>query len=237
MALLQSRCFSLLKTPMITPPRTLAQLLERVNAIAGMTLGELALAHGFKTPEHLQREKGWVGQLLEYVLGANAGSLPEPDFIELGVELKTLPISNKGTPLETTFISVAPLTDVTGLTFAQSTVYKKLKHVLWLPILAEREIAVVDRVIGSGFLWQPNPAQFAQLQRDWEELIDMIALGKIEQVNGHFGEVLQLRPKAANSRALTDAIGKDGERIQTLPRGFYLKTQFTKQILAQQFAP
>ncbi|MEO2281847.1 DNA mismatch repair endonuclease MutH [Pseudoalteromonas pernae] len=222
---------------MITPPKTLAQLLERVNAIAGMTLGDLALSHGFKTPEHLLREKGWVGQLLEYVLGASAGSLPEPDFVELGIELKTLPISNSGKPLETTFISVAPLTDVTGLTFEQSTVYKKLKHVLWLPILAERDIAPVDRVVGSGFLWQPNESQFAQLKRDWEELIDMIALGQIEQVNGHYGEVLQLRPKAANSKALTEAIGKNGQRIQTLPRGFYLKTHFTGQILAQQFAP
>lgn len=222
---------------MTTPPKTLAQLLDRVNAIAGMNLGDVALEHGFKTPEHLLREKGWVGQLLEHVLGASAGSLPEPDFMELGIELKTLPISNNGTPLETTFISVAPLTDVTGLTFEQSTVYKKLKHVLWLPILAERDIAPVDRVIGSGFLWQPNNAQLAQLKRDWEELIDMIALGQIEQVNGHYGEVLQLRPKAANSKVLTDAIGKNGERIQTLPRGFYLKTQFTRQILAQQFAP
>lgn len=222
---------------MISPPTNLAQLRQRVDAIAGMTLGDLAEQYGFKTPEHLQREKGWVGQLLEYVLGASAGSLPEPDFPALGVELKTLPISYQGTPLETTFVSVAPLTQVTGLSFEQSTVYKKLCHVLWLPILAEREIPVVERVIGSGFLWQPDAQQFAQLKRDWEELTEMVALGQIEQVNGHFGEVLQLRPKAANSKALTAAIGKNGERIQTLPRGFYLKTQFTRQILAQQFQP
>ncbi|MFY8272952.1 DNA mismatch repair endonuclease MutH [Pseudoalteromonas sp. SSDWG2] len=222
---------------MTPPPQTLAELTARVSAIAGMTLGELAKEHGFKTPEHLLREKGWVGQLLEYALGASAGSLPEPDFVNLGVELKTLPISHSGTPLETTFVSVAPLVDVTGAQFENSTVYKKLRHVLWLPILAEREIPIIDRVIGSGFLWQPSAAQFAQLKRDWEELIDMIALGQIEQVNGHYGEVLQLRPKAANSKALTEAIGANGQRIQTLPRGFYLKTQFTRQILAEQFSP
>ena len=208
---------------------------QRVDSIAGMTLGDLALEMGFRTPENLLREKGWVGQLLEQALGASAGSLPEPDFPHLGVELKTLPISYKGTPLETTFVSVAPLLDVTGLQFEQSTVYKKLKHVLWLPILAERDIELVDRVIGSGFLWQPNASQWQALRTDWEELIDMIALGQVEQINGHYGEVMQLRPKAANSRVKTDAIGANGQRIQTLPRGFYLKTHFTKQILAEQF--
>ncbi|TMP87873.1 DNA mismatch repair endonuclease MutH [Pseudoalteromonas ruthenica] len=220
---------------MNAPPQTLSQLQQRVDAIAGKTLGQLAGELGFKTPQDLLREKGWVGQLIELALGASAGSLPEPDFVSLGVELKTLPISQKGLPLETTFVSVAPLTNLQGLTFEQSTVYKKLNHVLWLPILAERDIAVIDRVIGSGFLWRPNEQQFAQLKRDWEELTELIALGKIETLNGHYGEVLQLRPKAANSQALTDAIGPQGKTIQTLPRGFYLKTHFTRQILANHF--
>ncbi len=37
------------------------------------------------------------------------------------------------------------------------------------------------------------------------------------------GRVLQIRPKAANNKALTEAIGEFGQPIMTLPRGFYLK--------------
>ena len=37
-------------------------------------------------------------------------------------------------------------------------------------------------------------------------------------------------------KALTDAIGADGEPIRTLPRGFYLKASFTANLLQQQFA-
>ncbi|PTI95482.1 DNA mismatch repair protein MutH, partial [Staphylococcus succinus] len=46
---------------------------------------------------------------------------------------------------------------------------------------------------------------------------------------------LQIRPKAANAKALTEAIGAWGERILTLPRGFYLKKNFTSALLARPF--
>ncbi|AOT09405.1 DNA mismatch repair endonuclease MutH [Pseudoalteromonas luteoviolacea] len=218
------------------PPTTIPELLQRVEAIAGLTLGELAEQYHFKSPDDLLREKGWPGQLIEYVLGASAGSKPVPDFEHIGVELKTIPLSYTGKPLETTYVSVVPLTNLTGLTWHNSSVKKKLNHVLWLPILAERDIAPVDRTIGSGFLWQPNATQEAQLQRDWEEQIELIALGRVDEISGHLGEVMQIRPKAANSKALTDAIGPQGGLIKTLPRGFYLKTQFTQNILKNHFS-
>ena len=216
-------------------PTDIPELMMRVNAIAGLTLGEIAEQYAFKTPDNLLREKGWIGQLIEYVLGATAASKPEPDFPHLGVELKTLPISYTGKPLETTYVSITPLTNLHGVTWQNSVVKKKLSHVLWLPILSERDLAPTNRIIGNGFLWKPSQPEEALLKKDWEELTEMIALGNIEQVNGHFGQVLQLRPKAANSKALTQAIGPNGGEIMTLPRGYYLKTEFTRQILAKQF--
>ena len=70
---------------------------------------------------------------------------------------------------------------------------------------------------------------------DWEELMDLIVLGQVERITARHGEVLQLRPKAANSKALTEAIGAHGEPIMTLPRGFYLKKNFTAALLARHF--
>ncbi len=217
-------------------PHSINELLQRVENIAGMTIGDLAEQYSFSTPKNLLKEKGWIGQLIELVLGATAGSRPEPDFPALGVELKTLPISYSGKPLETTFVSVVPLINLQGLTWHNSVVKKKLNLVLWLPILAERDIPPKQRIIGTGFLWQPNAQQTTLLQQDWEQQIEMIALGEIGQINGKLGQVLQIRPKAANAKALTNVMGPEGKIIQTLPRGFYLKTSFTQQILAQQFS-
>ncbi|HBV39369.1 MAG TPA: DNA mismatch repair protein MutH, partial [Erwinia sp.] len=93
----------------VLPPENETALLERARQLAGFTLGELALRAGLTIPPDLRRDKGWVGMLLERYLGASAGSKPEQDFAEIGVELKTIPIDAQGRPLETTFVCVAPL--------------------------------------------------------------------------------------------------------------------------------
>lgn len=215
----------------ISPPQSELELLDRAESLTGFTLGELAQQLHIKVPEDLKRDKGWVGQLIEAHLGATAGSRPEQDFAHLGIELKTIPLSHQGTPLESTFVCVAPLTGIHGLLWEESHVRQKLSKVLWVPVEGEREIPLKDRHVGMPILWTPNHEQQHQLQEDWEELMEMIALGRINDINAKHGEVMQIRPKAANSRALTDAYGVSGKSIKTLPRGFYLRTSFTKKIL------
>ena len=40
------------------------------------------------------------------------------------------------------------------------------------------------------------------LQQDWEELIETVSLGKVETLNAKLGVYLQIRPKAADSKAV-----------------------------------
>lgn len=214
-----------------SPPESEEILLSRASNIAGLSFLQLSEIAGITIPENLQRNKGWVGQLIEWHLGAESGSKPQPDFEHLGIELKTIPIGFHGKPLETTFVSTAPLIGIQGLTWEQSHIRHKLAKVLWIPIEGERSIPLAQRRVGVPILWQPNAEQENALRKDWEELMSQIVLGDVEKITAKHGEVMQLRPKAANGKALTDAYGKNGEIIQTLPRGFYLRTQFTQQIL------
>lgn len=219
----------------LPPPNDCEELLQRAQALAGQSLGELAVRAGIAIPANLKRDKGWVGMLLEFYLGATAGSKAERDFPALGVELKTIPIDAAGKPLETTFVCVAPLTGNSGVSWERSHVRHKLARVLWVPVEGERQLPLAARRIGAPLLWSPSPEEEAQLRCDWEELMDMIVLGKVESITARHGEVLQLRPKAANSKALTEAIGDRGQPILTLPRGFYLKKPFTAALLARHF--
>ena len=212
-------------------PQTLEQLLSQAQSIAGLTFGELADELHIPVPPDLKRDKGWVGMLLETALGATAGSKAEQDFSHLGIELKTLPINAEGYPLETTFVSLAPLVQNSGVKWENSHVRHKLSCVLWMPIEGSRHIPLRERHIGAPILWKPTTEQERQLKQDWEELMDLIVLGKLDQITARIGEVMQLRPKGANSRAVTKGIGKNGEIIETLPLGFYLRKEFTAQIL------
>jgi len=217
-------------------PLNLNELMQRAHNMAGICLADIARDNQIEVPVDLRRDKGWVGQLIESELGALAGSKPERDFLHLGVELKTIPIDHNGKPLETTYVTVAPLTNIQGMTWENSLVYHKLQRVLWVPVEGERSIPVGQRRIGTPILWQPNRDQARQLQQDWEEIMELIALGKVDKISARHGEVLQLRPKAANSKALTESIAEDGSIQLSNPRGFYLKINFTQQILANAFS-
>ncbi|MCK5819519.1 MAG: DNA mismatch repair endonuclease MutH [Psychromonas sp.] len=220
---------------MVAPPQTALELLARCDDIAGNSLQELADAAGIKMAEDLTTDKGWVGQLIEWHLGASAGNKPEQDFKHLGIELKTIPIDRFGKVLETTFVCSTPLLNTINLTWENSNICNKLSKVLWVPVQGERHIELCQRIVGTGFLWSANPDQTRQLKNDWNELMEKIALGQIELISARDGQVVQLRPKAANGQCLTDAYGKNGEVIKVRPRGFYLKKHFTQAIINLQF--
>ncbi|OCG17885.1 DNA mismatch repair endonuclease MutH [Gilliamella sp. Fer1-1] len=212
-------------------PKSEQELLDRAQLVAGYSFGDIAQYLNIPIPDNLNKQKGWVGNLIETILGANAGSKAERDFANLGIELKTIPVDKQGKPLETTFVSVTPLMANHGVIWETSHVKYKLAKVLWVPIEGERTIPLIDRKVGNPILWTPTQAQEQQLKQDWQELMDMIALGQVEKITARYGTYLQIRPKAANGQALTEAIGENGEIILTRPRGFYLKKTFTMQIL------
>lgn len=200
-----------------------------------MSLGELAQYMGQSVPSSLQVAKGWVGQLIEQALGATAASLPEPDFQRIGVELKTLPIDAQGQPQESTYVCTVPLMENTGLQWESSWVRRKLQRVLWVPVEADSTLAIAERRIGMALLWSPTPGQEAVLQQDWEELMELIVTGRLEQISARLGTWLQIRPKAANARALCTTFDAQGVPSETLPRGFYLRSCFTRLLLAEHY--
>ena len=207
----------------------------RASAIAGRTLAELAGRFEAAVPPDLRRHKGWVGELVERCLGASAGNRSVPDFVGLGVELKTLPVDRYGKPRETTYVCTVPLTEVEALRWADSGVLRKMTRVLWVPVLAEPDVPLAERMVGQAVLWSPSPAEEAALRQDWMSHIDTIRRGYVDQITAHDGQVLQIRPKAADASQRTWSVDPHGESILTLPRGFYLRTAFTEWILRQNF--
>lgn len=224
-----------MKSSFFQVPQSEQQLTQNCSAIAGQTLAELAKLCQVKLPVDLKSAKGFTGQLLEKVLGATAGNAAEPDFQQIGVELKTIPVDINGKPRETTYICTVPLINNNSINWNESWVRRKLKRVLWIPIEADPQIPLKYRRIGNGILWSPSLEQLQVLQQDWEELMHLVVTGQFENLTAKIGHYLQIRPKAANSKILTRATDESGAPCLTTPRGFYLRTQFTTTILQQIF--
>ncbi len=217
-------------------PQSESELLARARLLAGDTLGSLAKRLETVAPADLRRHKGFVGELVERALGAVQRSRSGPDFPELGVELKTLPVDARGQPLESTFVCTLPLGRVGDLEWQDSPVRHKLSRVLWVPVEGQRELAVSARRIGEPLLWSPTAEQEDELRHDWDELSGLVGRGRVEEITGHLGRSLQVRPKAANGsvRRATFALG-DGMSLE-LPRGFYLRATFTARIVREHYA-
>ena len=224
------------RTTPIRPPESEQALLERAHRIAGCSLAELATELGLSVPNELLRAKGWVGTLLERTLGASAGSRSEPDFPDLGVELKSLPVDAKGTPRESTFVCTIELSRIPEIEWQASRVKNKLARVLWVPIESEPTLSIAARRVGTPLLWSPDPEEEGALRFDWEELAGQISVNGTESVTAHLGRFLQVRPKAAHSRVRRTVIDAEGAPYSANPRGFYLRTAFTKRLLERHYA-
>jgi DNA mismatch repair protein MutH len=218
----------------ITPPTTTQALMARARTIAGLSLGQLAGELGWQVPADQRRQKGWVGQLLEAALGADAHNQSLPDFTQLGIELKTLPVNAQGKPRETTFVCTIPLLTIHRQSWETSQVWRKLQHVLWVPVEACPTIALAERRVGIAVLWRPDAAQTAALRQDWLEITGMIVTGELASLSGKLGQYLHVRPKGLNGRSLCWSYNQAGDKVLTLPRGFYLRTGLTEQILQMQ---
>lgn len=209
------------------PPASEAELLRRCQSIEGLSLAQLALRLNLHIPENPSQRKGWIGQAIELALGANAGNRPQPDFLNLGVELKTLPINHLGKPAESTFVTTIPLLTVHKQVWQTSQCFTKLRRVLWLSIEGDVRIPYIHRRIGRGLLWSPTAEIEAVIANDWHELTSMIGTGMLDEIDAGMGQYLQVRPKAATAKSLCYGFDDVGNKILTLPRGFYLRTRFT----------
>ena len=217
------------------PPTTEAELRFRLGRLAGLSLGAIAAAQGIALPTEPRRSKGFVGQLLERALGASAGSRAEPDFPELGIELKTIPVDAQGRPRESCFVASLDLGSF-DRRWESSGVAKKLARVAWVAVEATPSVPLCERRCGAALLWSPSAEEEQALRDDYEEIVELIDEGFGAGITGHRGAVLQLRPKGRSAAHLRWALDEEGAPVRTAPRAFYLRPAFTGAILRRHFA-
>jgi DNA mismatch repair protein MutH len=207
------------------------ELLNRCKAIEGLTIGQIASNLSVLVPMDPLKRKGSIGSLIEIALGAFSGNKSVPDFENLGIELKTIPINHLYKAAESTFITSIPLLTIHNQTWKTSQCYSKLKRILWIPVEDDERIPFMHRRVGAGILWSPSIDDEAILAQDWQELTNLICMGAIDTISANMGNYLQIRPKASDAKSLCYGFDANGAKFKTLPRGFYLRSSFTTRIL------
>jgi len=220
---------------MNTPPQSETELMARAFALAGKSLQDIAASCHETVPLHLTHAKGWAGQLLERVLGANACNLSQPDFMNLKIELKTIPVSPLGKVRESTYICTAPIPNSESQ-WEHSRVWRKMAKMLIIPIESDKSKPLFSQRIGAPILWSPPRPIEMQLRQDWEELTELIMLGHFELLSAHQGKYLQIRPKAPNAKTFVKVVNSQGQTISIVPKGFYLRSILTQKIIEENYS-
>lgn len=211
---------------------TETDLLQTAHSLAGRSLHDIAKTLDIAIPHDFKRNKGFVGQLIEDALGADAGNLDEPDFVSLGIELKTIPMSENGIPLESPYICYANLPP-SHSNWDGSRLERKTRKMLWVPYQGERHIPIAQKQLGMPFLWQRCQAVNELMQQDYFELVECALEGRFDEMGAQKGQIIQLRPKAANSKHQIHVTDSDGEATSTVPKGFYFRRAFLAQLFRQ----
>jgi DNA mismatch repair protein MutH len=219
-------------TSAFTSPE-LATLLAHARALVGVELGEIAEGLGLPVPSGTVRTKGWSGQILERELGAAAGGVRGPDFAELGVELKTVPVDAGLLPRESTAVcQIDPIT-IAADSWESSYVRAKLRQVLFVALqVAPDDDSVGARRVAAVRLWSPDAREERALRDDFDLFVrGYFRRGRADEISGHLGQVLQVRPKGRNARDLRAGYDAQGRPTRVGKCGFYLRPGFVAAIL------
>lgn len=217
----------------------LEALMAHARALVGVELADLADQLGLPVPAGAVRTKGWAGQILERELGVETAGLPGPDFRALGVELKTVPVDAQLAPRESTAVCQIDPIAIAAESWETSYVRQKLARVLFIalevaPVRGGTSRSVGDHRVAAVRLWSPSPDDERALRADFELFVrGYFRLGRTDDITGHLGTVLQVRPKGRNAADRRAGYDAQGRATQVGKCGFYLRPSFVGRILRQ----
>ncbi len=212
------------------PPESVDELMQRAAHMMGQTFGTLCQQHGYTQDVFAKRHKGGAGELIERVLGADARNHDGPDLMHLGIEIKTLPLDERGRVAESTYVCRCQLDQLAQAQYEQSRLYAKTRQILFVCIDGAKVAPFAERTVGLSFLWSPTPAIDPVFRADWTDATDLIASGFRDGLDARRGQIIQVRPKGRNQHD-TMLLAQAGEQHAIKTCGFYIRQRFTNLLI------
>jgi DNA mismatch repair protein MutH len=92
--------------------------------------------------------------------------------------------------------------------------------------------SVGERRVAAVRLWSPDAEQERLLRADFELFVrGFFRRGRADDITGHLGAVLQVRPKGRNAADTRDGYDAEGRATRVGKSGFYLRPSFIASIL------
>lgn len=207
-------------------------IVEFAKKLKNKTLRE---ACGIIIENHGYAGKGNFGQLLEkFYFGYEPNSVNEPDFIEVGVELKSSPLkilkNGEYRSKERLVLNIINYLDVHKEDFSSSTFWRNNAHLLLVFYLHEKDLDVLDYVIKLVDEWKYPEEDLKVIKRDWELINQKIKDGKAHELSE--GDTFYLGACTKGSTALKSLRNQPFSRKKAKQRAYSLKQGYVNHIIA-----
>lgn len=210
----------------------LTPLFNIVTNAKGKTIGEIK--ESLFIGDKCKMKKGASGLIVENLLGIENNSRPEADLVQIGCEIKILPLQkNRDGSVkakEPTAIQMINYCEVAKETWETAKIRSKINLTFWVVYLAKengKSKPQDDYVIVDYFLDHPSDVTNGIFKTDWEEIQSYIKRGDADRLSCSMGTYLEPKTKGKNSQDKTDAPDGNGGITRARRRAFYYKKNYT----------
>jgi DNA mismatch repair protein MutH len=202
---------------------------QALDPVVGVPFRELSKLLGITFPADPRRRRQAGGDLVEALLEIAKNSIPKPDLVRLGTEVKTIPLNTLSRPREWTKITSFNA-DATKneKDFRRSSVYGKLRSILFVPVMKVDNAKPDFWYLRPPFLWLPTDDQLARFEVDYDFFRGAVIKSDWARLSARFGQCLTLN----TSSDKTAGVGAENKG-----RAWWLKANVTREICDQNLWP
>ncbi len=129
-------------------------LLNICNNIKGFSIKLLLKNLNIKLSNKIIFDKGFIGKIIEFYLCSFLKNKKNIcDLYKIGIEIKTIFLNIINLPIYDTCIMSFNLNYFFKLTYINSYFFNKIKKILLIPIIGEKNIPFIYRIIGQPFIY------------------------------------------------------------------------------------
>lgn len=214
-------------------PSSLASIYEYAKRLEGHTLREEC--EGVDNLPDAHQRKGSFGNALEkYYFHYEINSDPNPDFKEVGTELKSTPLKKRRdgsfSAKERLVISMIDYMTVVDETWETCSLQKKLQKILLVVYQYEKDINPVDFMVKLVELWGLPAEDVPTFKNDWNTVVDKVRDGRAHEISGSDTLYLEAATKAATAK---DRRKQPFSDIPAKPRAWAIKNSYMTTVFNQ----
>lgn len=182
--------------------------------------------------ESRKKDKGELGNLIQEFFNIKRNSASEPDFKELGLELKCTGLKatrNGLTAKERLILQMINYEELIHLSFEEAILNKCGKILIIFYKYEKNKPFYEWKLIGYGFLnfKEDLPSYYEQIKKDFEKIKQKVVDGLAHQISGKDTIFLEACPKGADSSVVRR---QPNSSILAKQRAFSLKNKVLTQI-------